>query len=58
MPKYYIIKTSPENFEIDRRKSGFTVQGLKDRHKKTVQKWNPGDRIIYYINKIGNVSIR
>lgn len=52
MPKYYIITTSPENFEIDRKKSGFTVQGLKDKHKKTVQKWKSGDRIIYYINKI------
>lgn len=53
MPKYFIITTSPENFEIDREKSGFTVQGLKDKHKKTVQKWKPGDRIVYYINKIG-----
>lgn len=53
MPKYYIITTSPENFEIDRKKSGFTIQGLKERHKKTVQKWKPGDMIVYYINKIG-----
>lgn len=53
MPKYYVITTSPDNFEIDRKMSGFTVQGLKDKHKKTVQKWKPGDRIIYYINKIG-----
>jgi len=53
MPKYYIITTSPENFEIDKEGSKFTVQGLKDKHKKTAQKWRPGDRIIYYINKIG-----
>ena len=57
MSKYYIMTTSPDNFEIDRRKSGFIVQGLKDRHKKIVQKWKPEDKIIYYINKIGNVSI-
>jgi len=53
MPKYYIITTSPKNFDIDRKTRGFTVQGLKDKHKKTAQKWRPGDRIIYYINKIG-----
>jgi predicted RNA-binding protein len=53
MPKYYIITTSPENFDIDRKTSGFTVQGLKERHKSTVQKWQPGDKIVYYINKIG-----
>jgi predicted RNA-binding protein len=53
MPKYYVITTSPENFEIDKRTSGFTVQGLKEKHKKTVQKWEPGDRVVYYINKIG-----
>jgi predicted RNA-binding protein len=53
MAKYFIVTTSPENFEIDRKISGFKIQGLKDRHKKTVQKWEPGDRIIYYINKIG-----
>lgn len=52
MQKYYIITTSPENFEIDRETSGFTIQGLKERHRRTVQKWKPGDRIIYYINKI------
>lgn len=53
MPKYYIITTSPKNFERDRKTLGFTVQGLKEKHRKTVQKWQPGDRIIYYINKIG-----
>lgn len=53
MPKYYIVTTSPENFELDRKGHNFTVQGLKDKHRKTVQRWQPGDRIIYYINKIG-----
>lgn len=53
MLRYYIITTSPGNFERDRETINFTVQGLKDKHIKTVQKWKPGDRIIYYINKIG-----
>ncbi len=53
MKRYFIITTSPENFERDRDTIKFTVQGLKDKHKRTVQKWNSGDRIVYYINKIG-----
>lgn len=48
-----MITTSPDNFETDREGPKFTVQGLKDKHRKAVQKWKPGDRIIYYINKIG-----
>jgi predicted RNA-binding protein len=53
MPRYYVITLSPENFERDRNTLGFTHQGLKDKHKKIVQGWEPGDRIVYYINKIG-----
>ncbi|MFH1584146.1 MAG: EVE domain-containing protein, partial [Actinomycetota bacterium] len=56
MTKYYMCTTSPKNFEIDRETSGFTVQGLKERHRKTVQRWKPGDRIIYYINKISKLG--
>lgn len=52
MPNYWLVTTSPENFEIDRKISGFTVQGLKERHKKTVMKFQPGDRVVYYINRI------
>lgn len=29
------------------------VHGLRDKHKRTVKKWKLGDKIIYYINKIG-----
>ena len=53
MPKYDIITTNPENFERDRNKIKFSIQELKEKHKKTVQKWKPEDGIIYYINKIG-----
>lgn len=34
MPKYYIITTIPENFKRGRKTLGFTVQGLKERHRK------------------------
>lgn len=52
MSKYYVITTSPKNFEIDRETTGFTVQGFKERYRKIVKRFQPGDRIIYYIYKI------
>jgi predicted RNA-binding protein len=56
MPNYWMITTSPENFKIDKEKSGFTVQGLKERHKKTVMKFQPGDKVVYYINQISKLG--
>lgn len=52
MQKYYVISIKTDNFEISREKLAFTVQGLKERYRKTVQRWKPGDRIIYYVTKI------
>lgn len=52
MPRYWLVTTSPENFKVDKETSGFTVQGLKERHKKTVMKFQPGDKVVYYINRI------
>ena len=52
IPNYWLITTSPENFKVDKETSGFTVQGLKERHKKTVMKVQPGDKVVYYINQI------
>lgn len=49
--KYWLITTSPENFEIS-RKIGFKICGLKERYKKTVQQFKAGDKIIYYINNL------
>ena len=34
MPNYWLITTSPENFKVDKETSGFTVQGLKERHAR------------------------
>jgi len=56
MPNYWLITTSPENFKIDKETTGFTVQGLKDRHKKTVMKFQPGDKVVYYINRISKLG--
>lgn len=56
MPNYWLITTSPENFKVDKETSGFTVQGLKERQKKTVMKFQPGDKVIYYINQISKLG--
>lgn len=56
MTNYWLITTSPENFKVDKETSGFTVQGLKERHKKTVKKFQPGDKVVYYINQISKLG--
>lgn len=50
-PNYWLITTSPENFEIS-RKNGFKVCGLKERYRKTARRFKSGDKIVYYINNI------
>lgn len=52
VPKYWLITTFPDNFKVDKETTGFTVQGLKERHKKTAMKFQPGDKVVYYINRI------
>lgn len=37
MPQYYIITTSPENFERDRKELKFIVQSLKDKQGETLE---------------------
>jgi hypothetical protein len=47
-PTYWIIVGSIDNF----RKSaelGFTIQGMKSRHRKKAERMKPGDKIIYYV---------
>ena len=45
---FWIIVGSPDNF---RRTAdhGFTVQGLKSRHRKKAERMAPGDKLIWYI---------
>ena len=45
---YWIVVGSPGNFEKT-AEYGFTVQGLKSRHRKKAERMNPGDKIVYYI---------
>ena len=47
-PTYWIIVGSPDNF-VKTRELGFTVQGLKSRHRKKAERMRPGDKIVYYV---------
>jgi hypothetical protein len=48
MSAYWIIVGSPENFARTAER-GFTVQGIKSRHRKKVERMKPGDKIVYYL---------
>jgi hypothetical protein len=45
---YWIVVGSPENFQRT-AELGFTVQGLKSRHRKKAERMKAGDKIIYYL---------
>lgn len=45
---YWIVVGSPENFART-AELGFTVQGLKSRHRKKAERMKPGDKIAYYV---------
>lgn len=47
----WIIVGSPENFAATRA-NGFTVQGIKSRHRKKAEAMHPGDRIVWYITGV------
>ena len=47
-PTYWIIVGSPDNF-AKTRELGFTIQGLKSRHRKKAERMKPGDKIVYYV---------
>lgn len=50
-PNYWIIVGSPENFATTRA-LGFTLQGIKSRHRKKAEQMHPGDKIAYYVTDI------
>lgn len=50
-PMYWIIVGSVDNF---RRSAdlGFTIQGIKSRHRKKAERMAPGDKIVYYLTGV------
>ena len=47
-PGYWIIVSSIDNWHRT-AEHGFTVQGMKSRHRKKAERMQPGDKIAYYI---------
>ncbi len=48
----WVLTGSPENFAAT-REHGFTVIGLKERRHSFAQQIEPGDRIVFYLTKVG-----
>jgi len=46
--QYWMIVSSPDNFTRT-REHGFSIQGIKSRHKNRVASMRSGDRVLYYI---------
>jgi len=46
--QHWMVVSSPENFRKT-REHGYTIQGLKSRHRRRVESMKVGDRLLYYI---------
>jgi predicted RNA-binding protein len=46
--QYWMIVSSPDNFRKT-REHGYTIQGLKSRHRRRVEAMRVGDRMLYYV---------
>jgi len=51
MPNHWILVGSPGNFEKSRA-LGWTVQGIKSRHRKKAEQMHAGDTFIYYLTGV------
>ncbi len=51
MANHWIIVTSPDNFTRSRN-LGWTVQGIKSRHRKKAEQMHAGDTITYYLTGV------
>lgn len=49
--RHWIIVGSPDNFEKT-AELGFTIQGIKSRHRKKAERMAKGDRLCWYITGI------
>jgi len=46
--QFWMVVSSPDNFRKT-REHGFTIQGLKTRHRRRVESMRVGDRLLYYV---------
>lgn len=45
---YWVLVSSADNLQATKER-GFTVQGIKSRHRKKAEQMKPGDKLIYYL---------
>jgi predicted RNA-binding protein with PUA-like domain len=50
--KTWILTGSPENFAATRQ-HGFSVIGMKEMRRNMAEQMEPGDRVVFYITKVG-----
>ncbi|MDQ3328504.1 MAG: EVE domain-containing protein [Chloroflexota bacterium] len=48
---YWMLVSSPENFELSRRR-GFDLAGMKSRHGKKAADVRSGDKVVYYLTGV------
>ncbi len=46
--QYWVLVSSPDNLRAT-KELGFTVQGIKSRHRKKAEQMKPGDKLIFYL---------
>jgi predicted RNA-binding protein len=51
MPNYWMLVTTTENYQITQDK-GFTIQGVRSKHRRKAQRMQPKDRLLYYIRPL------
>lgn len=51
----WILTGSPENFAATRER-GFRVIGMKEGRRRMAEQMEPGDRIVFYITKVGRLG--
>lgn len=47
----WMLVSSPDNFERSRA-MGFTLAGMKSRHRKKAERVQPGDRVLFYLTGV------
>jgi hypothetical protein len=48
---HWMVSLTPENFEATLA-HGFSMLGLKTRHRKKAERMVPGDRVLYFVSRL------
>jgi hypothetical protein len=54
-PKTWILTGSPENFAATRERE-FRLIGMKEGRRRMAEQVEPGDRIVFYLTKVGRFA--